>query len=182
MTRWLALLRAVNVGGTGKMIMEDLRAALTEAGLQNVESYIASGNIVFEAEAGADDLRGLFNNILATRFNVTGERTLLRSSSDMKRVVRMNPFPDAVKFRPSDLHVHFLHKPPFEQASLNLTSYKGRDKLRLEGQHLYIDYANGSGATDLSPRFLETALGTQGTSRNWNTVLKLQEMLQAAAP
>ena len=177
MTRWLALLRAVNVGGTGKLEMEDLRAALTEAGLAKVESYGASGNVVFASDLAEDALLSLITGILQTRFRLSGERALLRSSLAVARTIKLNPFPDAVTFRPSDLHVHFLHKPPLENAALNLTSYKGRERLRLDGQQLYIDYANGSGTSDLSPRFLEMALGTQGTSRNWNTVTRLHEML-----
>lgn len=178
MNRWLALLRAVNVGGTGKLLMDDLSLALTAAGLQDVNTHLASGNVVFRSDLDETELVPLFNDILQNRFGLKGERTLLRSAPVLSRVIKLNPFPDAARLRPDMLHVHFLSAPPAGTAELNLTSYKGPERLRLDGQQLYIDYPNGAGQSALTTRFLDTALASSGTARNWSTILKLADMLK----
>jgi uncharacterized protein (DUF1697 family) len=177
MNTWLVLLRAVNVGGTAKLTMEDLRASLTACGFSNVTTYIASGNITLKSELGAEEVAQSVNAVLNTQFNISGERSIVLTSAALRRVIKSNPFRDAAQNRPHMLHVHFLAKAAQANAEMNLTSYKGLERLRLDGHCLYVDYVNGAGTTALTGRFLETALGTTGTARNWNTVLKLVEML-----
>lgn len=177
MKRLIILLRAVNVGGTANLPMESLRLALTAADYHNVKTYIASGNIILDTALTAEDVQLQVNGILNSRFNISGERSIVRDSVAFNRTIKTNPFRDAAQQRPTMLHVHFLSSQPQPHAETNLTSYKGAERLRLDGPQLYIDYVNGAGQTALTGRFLETALGTSGTSRNWNTILKLSEML-----
>lgn len=173
---WVVLLRAVNVGGTGKLPMEDLKSALTSHGLENVRTYIASGNVIVDTDLDGETLRTTVNTILNTQFNISGERSIIVNLATLNRAINSNPFRDAAQQRPTMLHLHFLSSQPHANAETNLTSYKGPERLRLDGQHLYVDYINGAGTTALTGRFLETALGTTGTARNWNTVLHLAEM------
>lgn len=180
MRRLLILLRAVNVGGTAKLAMDGLRLALTDAGYQNVRSYIASGNIILDTERDAEDVRLQVNSILNSQFNISSERSIVRESNDIKRIIKSVPFRDAAQQRPNLLHVHFLSSQLHPNAETNLTSYKGGERLRLDGQHLYIDFVNDVGQSALTGRFLEAALGSSGTARNWNTVLKLADMLETA--
>ncbi len=158
--------------------MENFRAALTAAGFENVQSYIASGNIVLDTEHDTPHIQDTINEILLTQFNISGQRTLLRDALSLERLVKANPFKEAALSRPEKLHVHFLANLPPAQAETNLTSFKGPERLRLDQHHLYIDYINGAGDTALTARFLETALGGSGTARNWNTVVKLHAMAQ----
>jgi uncharacterized protein (DUF1697 family) len=176
MNRHIILLRAVNLGAIAKLPMEDLCAALTSAGFENVQSYIASGNVIVDTELSAEETRTSINAILNTQFNISGERAIMTDQAALVRIIKSNPFPEAAQHRPNMLHVHFLSAPPIGNAELNLTSYKGPEKIRLNDQQLYVDYINGAGTSALTGRFLETALGTTGTARNWNTVLKLAEM------
>jgi uncharacterized protein (DUF1697 family) len=176
MQRWIILLRAVNVGGTAKVPMEELRNALAAAGYGNVRSYIASGNLFVDTEQDDALVKQSVDGILNTQFSISGSRSILREGVDIHRIVKANPFRDVAQNRPEFLHVHFLASQPQANAEMNLTSYKGAERLRLDGQNLYINYVNGAGQSALTPRFLETALGTAGTARNWNTVLKLAEM------
>jgi uncharacterized protein (DUF1697 family) len=176
--RLLVLLRAVNVGGTAKLSMDELRLALTDAGYQNVKTYIASGNIIFDTDDNTEAVRLQVNSILNNQFNINGERSIVREITDIKRIIKTVPFRDAAQQRPNLLHVHFLSSHLHQSAETNLTSYKGVERLRLDGQHLYIDYVNDVGHSALTGRFLETALGSSGSSRNWNTILKLAEMLE----
>lgn len=176
MTRWVVLLRAVNVGGTAKLPMEEFGTALESEGFTKVESYIASGNIALESDQDAEFIRTRIDTLLNTTFKLSGERSLLRDAATLDRLIKQNPFPSAAANNSSFLHVHFLKHAATAQAELNLTSYKGPERLRLHGDHLFIDYPGGAGQSALTARFLETALGTTGTARNWNTVLKLAEM------
>jgi uncharacterized protein (DUF1697 family) len=176
MKRWIVLLRAVNVGGTAKLPMAALRDALTAAGFENVQSYIASGNLILDSADDEAATQQRINGLLQAQFGLSGARTLLRDVTTLQRLIKTNPFSDTARHHPEKLHVHFLLAAPQPNAETNLTSYKGPERLRLDGQHLTVDYVNGAGTSSLTARFLETALGTTGTSRNWNTVLKLAEM------
>jgi uncharacterized protein (DUF1697 family) len=180
MSSFIVLLRAVNVGGTAKVPMQDLREALMAAGFSNVRTYIASGNIYLDSDLGADAVCTEVDNVLNTKFGVSGARSIVRDVVMLKRVLKANPFLDAAQHRPQMLHVHFLASAPVAHAETNLTSYKGPERLRLDGLHLYVDYVNGAGSTSLSGRFLETALGVVSTSRNWNTVQKLADLVTDA--
>jgi uncharacterized protein (DUF1697 family) len=175
--RFLIVLRAVNVGGTAKLPMDDLRLALTAEGFHNVKTYIASGNIILDTTLNEEDVRLQVNSLLNGQFDISGDRCIVRDGTALNRTINTNPFPDAARQRPNMLHVHFLSDAPLANAETNLTSYKGAERLRLDGRQLFIDYGNGVGQSALTGRFLETALGCTGTSRNWNTVLKLAEML-----
>jgi uncharacterized protein (DUF1697 family) len=177
MTAFVALLRAINVGGNNKVGMEEFREHLTAAGLDDVQTYIASGNVVFSADQDVAILRDGIDGLLQDKFCLQGQRTVLRDARQFQRVIKQNPYVFAARDRPNMLHVHFLMQPPRDGAEVALTSYKGVEKMRLDGDVLYIDYLDGVGQSQLTPRFLEQALGTMGTSRNWNTVLKLNEML-----
>ena len=180
MKTYVALLRAVNVGGTGKVPMEELRQHLTTAGLESVETYIASGNVVFQSELSVSHQCEIIDGILHQHFGLTGKRATIRDAVQLQRLVKHNPYTSAAAARPNLLHVHFLMQHPRDGADVALTSFKGPERMRLDGDILYIDYPNGAGQSQLTPRFLEQALGTVGTSRNWNTVLKLAEMANAA--
>ena len=178
MKRFLILLRAINVGGTAKLPMEELRVALTAEGFHNVRTYIASGNIILDTVLHEEDICLQVNDLLNKQFNISGERCIVRDGVALSRTIKSNPFRDAAQQRPNMLHVHFLSSQPLPNAETNLTSYKGPERLRLDGQQLFIDYGNGVGQSALTGRFMETALGCSGTSRNWNTILKLAEMLE----
>jgi uncharacterized protein (DUF1697 family) len=178
MTRWLILLRAVNVSGVEKLVMADLASALMEDGFHNVQSYLISGNIILDSALNADDVRLSCNRVLNMRFNLSGERCLVRDLASLHHTIKSNPFRDAAQYRPQMLHVHFCAATPQSNAEINLTSYKGVERLRLEGAQVFIDYVNGTENSALTPRFLDTALGTAGTSRNWNTLLQLGALMR----
>lgn len=177
MKQLLVLLRAVNVGGAAKLSMDELRSALIAAGFENVKTYVQSGNIILGSRLEAEDVRLHVDSMLNKLFNISGERSIVRDCVTLNRTIKSNPFREAALQRPNLLHVHFLSAQPLPHAETNLTSYKGAERLRLDGQQLYIDYVNGAGQSALTGRFLESALGCPGSSRNWNTVLKLAELM-----
>ncbi len=179
MAVFIALLRAINVSGTGKLPMKELKAACEEAGLSQVSTYIASGNLVFGSDKSAAAVKTLITDLLRDRFRLAKNHTLIRTQRDLAKVIAGNPFADAAAERPSLLVVNFLDGLPHAGAADALANFGGPERLHLDGEHLYVDYAVGIGRSKLTPAFLEKALKVPVTGRNWNTTNKLLEMARA---
>jgi len=179
MAVFIALLRAVNVGGTGRLPMQDLKAACEKAGLRQVSTYIASGNVVFNSDKSAAAVKGLITDLLRDQFGLAKNPTLIRTPRKLATVIAGNPFAAAAAKRPNLLMVNFLDGLPPPGAADALSAYDGPERLQLDGDHLYIDYAEGAARSKLTPAFLAKTLQVPATSRNWNTTNKLLEMARA---
>jgi uncharacterized protein (DUF1697 family) len=182
MAVFIALLRAVNVGGTGKLPMQELRAALQSAGLRRVSTYIASGNVVFDTDKPAAAVKTLISELLRDRFGLTKNHAFIRTPRQFAGVIAGNPFAAAAAKRPNLLMVNFLDGRPPPGAAAALAAYDGPEQLQLAGDHLYIDYAEGVARSKLTPAFLDKALQVPATGRNWNTTNKLLDMARALEP
>ncbi len=179
MTIFIALLRAINVSGTSKLPMKELKAACEEAGLKDVSTYIASGNVVFDSDKSAAAVKTLIADLLRKRFGLTKNHTLIRTPHDLAKVIAGNPFADAAVERPNLLMINFLDGRPQAGAAAALAAFDGPERLHLGGAHLYVDYAEGVGRSKLTPAFLDKTLKVPTTGRNWNTVNKLLEIARA---
>ena len=176
MSVFIAVLRAINVGGTGKLPMKDLKAACEAAGLLKVETYIASGNLVFEHDGTAEEVQAIIAGILRDSFGLTKNHTLIRAPEALARALADNPFPDAASDRPASLMLQFLEAVPPDGAAEALARWTGPERAHLSGDHLSVDYVEGVGRSKLLPAVLERLLKVAGTARNWNTSRKLLEM------
>ncbi len=181
MSRYVALIRGINVGGRNKLPMNDLRLALAALGHTNVETYLQSGNALFTAPEAdptsmAQEIEGHLESQLALDVKV-----LIRSPADLAEVVAHNPLLEA-RAEPAKLHVAFLSGPPDPKrlAELDPSSF-APDTFRAGRQEIYLWYPNGSGRTKLTGTLLERRLGLTATARNWNTVVKLLERSSAGA-
>lgn len=165
-TIYVALLRAVNVGGTGLLPMSELRAMCEAAGFEDVRTYIASGNAVFRAKVGADKVKAALEKALA---NYAGKPVgvLVRTHDELAAVIAANPFPEAAGNR---LLVTFLDAPPPADA-LDRASGQGGERIALGRREIYIDF--GEGIRDSK---LKVPAAKAGTARNLNTVAKLAAM------
>jgi uncharacterized protein (DUF1697 family) len=175
MTRYVALLRGINVGGRKKLSMGDLRHALSALGYEDVETYLQSGNALFSApESDLDALARQIEEALKTQLDMD-VKVLLRTPTDLAEVVEANPFPGATA-EASKLHVAFLSATPDagKVAELDPARFEP-DELRVGERAVYLWYPNGAGRSKLTNDVLERKLGVTATSRNWNTVLKLLE-------
>jgi uncharacterized protein (DUF1697 family) len=181
MAVFIALLRAVNVGGTGRLPMQELKAACAEAGLGRVSTYIASGNVVFETDKSAPAAKSLLTELLRDRFGLTRNHTLIRTPHSLAAVIAGNPFAAAATERPNWLMVNFLDGLPPAGVADALRAYRGPEQLRLDGAHLYIDYAQGVARSKLTA-FLDKTLQVPATGRNWSTTNRLLEMARALEP
>jgi uncharacterized protein (DUF1697 family) len=165
-TIWVALLRAVNVGGTGKLPMVELRDMCAAAGFAEVRTYIASGNVVFRAPGTETKVKAALEAALARYFGKP-VGVLVRTHAQLVAVVAANPFPDAAGNR---LTVSFLDAPPPPDA-LDYVSHRQGERIALGQRELYVDYGEGMRESKLKIPAAKT-----GTARNLNTVRQLVEM------
>jgi uncharacterized protein (DUF1697 family) len=173
----VAFLRAVNVGGTGKLAMADLRALAEDIGLRAPKTLLQSGNLVVDARAKSPKaLEALLEKELAARLDLACA-VMVRSASQMKALVQRNPFPKEARTDPARLQVFFLKKTatPADVAGLN-AAIKGREAAKGHGGEVFIHYPDGMGRSKLTNAVVERALGSAGTARNWNTITKLLEI------
>lgn len=175
----IALLRAVNVSGTGKLPMAELRGACTAAGLRRVQTYIASGNLLFESDHDAIGARELVTTILRERFGLVKNDVIVRSPDQLDAVIANNPMAETAVDRPNLYYASFLADSPAADAPARLASWPGPERMVLADGHVYIDYPQGAGTSKLTPNVLERMLGTASTARNWNTVRKLAELARS---
>ncbi|MCH7699241.1 MAG: DUF1697 domain-containing protein [Chloroflexi bacterium] len=176
----IALLRGVNVGGHKKVAMSDLRDFIRELGFDGVRSLIQSGNLVFQGSArtGAD-LERMLEVAAQERLDL---RTtfFVRTAKEWEAIIARNPFPDAAENDPNHLVVMCLKDtPPLNAVQALQDAIRGPETVRAVGRHLYIVYPAGIGRSKLTIKLIEAKLGTQGTGRNWNTVLKLAALMEA---
>lgn len=173
MSTQAALLRAVNVGGTGSVAMADLRAAAEKAGLKNARTLLASGNLIFAGAKAPAATENLLEAAVAKTFGLTTD-IFVRTASEIAAVVAANPFPKEAKNDPGRLVVVFMREAPSVAAFKALqAAIKGPETVRGDGRHAYIVYPDGQGRSKLTAAVIARHLGTPGTARNWNTVLKL---------
>lgn len=172
MAAFIALLRAVNVGGTGKLPMSDLRALCEELGYAKVRTYIASGNVVFQSgQPEAEVKAGLEAALKAYAGKPVG--VLVRSVAEMREVLAGNPFPNAAANRTVAI---FLDAPPPADALDNVTG-RNAEELQLGKREIYVHYGDGMGQSKLKIPAAKT-----GTARNMNTVAKLVELAEQLSP
>lgn len=167
MQTYVAFLRAVNVGGTGKLPMESLRAMCTDAGFVAPRTYIASGNVVFETNRTERDIKAELEARLQ-QYAGKPVGVIIRSAVEIAAMVQGNPFPDQPGSRVTVLFSDLL--PPNDP--LEGASGVTREQVRLGRRGFFIYYPDGQADTRLRLPAM-----TSGTARNMNTVSKIHAML-----
>ena len=182
MTVAVGLLRGVNVGGKNKIRMEALRALGESLGFEAPRTFIQSGNVVFRTRAR--DLRQLAPRLEKAIESGHGFRpaVVLRTLAQMRSVVARNPFGGREDIDPARLLVLFLADQPTAATRRRVLAMKtDPEELRLDGREMFIYFPLGMGRAKLPVARIEKTLGTNGTGRNWNTVLKLVEIAERMA-
>lgn len=178
MARRIALLRAVNVGGR-KLPMAQLRALCADLGWEDIETYIQSGNLVFSAPGKAETLEAQLEKAIEERFGMEVP-VMVRTASQWAGYVSANPFPKAAEDEPNRLQLLVSKDPPKVDAAEKLMERAlAGESVKAAGGALWFHFPEGVGTSKLVPALIDKAAGSPSTSRNWRTVLKLQEMAQA---
>ena len=172
MTRYIALLRGINVGGHNKVPMPALRETCESIGCTEVSTYIQSGNVVLTSALGAKKLRDALEAAITERLGVSPV-VVIRTNKQLADVFAGNPFPDA---DPNHLHVAFLSEKPEagQVAALADLNYPPED-LAIRGTEAYFLLPNGIGRAKI-PELFGRRVKTPATVRNWRTVNKLLQM------
>lgn len=176
MTRYVALLRGINVGGHRRVPMAELRDVLTGLGWDAVATHLNSGNAVFTtAPTDPGALAAALEKALAGHFGFTVE-CLVRSGEELRDVRRRCPFPAADR-DPAKLLVLFADREP-EPALLDRVDPAAHapDEFRLDGREIYCWFPNGMGRSKLPDALNAATRGHVLTGRNWRTVSKLAEL------
>jgi uncharacterized protein (DUF1697 family) len=166
MGSFVALLRAVNVGGTGKLPMSDLKALCEELGFGAVRTFIASGNVVFTSRKSEAAIKAALEKQLAT-YAGKPVGVLVRSAAEMAQVLSDNPFPKAA---PNRVMALFLDGAPPADTLAGLRGQRD-EQIQLGRREIYIHYGQGMGTSKLVIPAAKT-----GTARNMNTVATLAKM------
>jgi uncharacterized protein (DUF1697 family) len=170
--RWVALLRAVNLGARNKVPMAELRSLLEDAGYGTVRTYIASGNVLLDGPRSRTALAAELERLVAKAFGVD-TTAILRTPKELASVVAGHPFGADT----SHSHVVFLAAKPARDAARRLAALDpSPDRAVLSGADVYLEYPSGYSGSRLSAAQLERLLAVQGTHRNWRTVVALAEL------
>jgi uncharacterized protein (DUF1697 family) len=171
---WIALLRGVNVGGNRMVAMADLRALLASLGFDRPRSLLQSGNLVFDGPRRSPAaLEARIQAAVAKHAGFEPE-IFVRTAAEWHDLVAGNPFAEAAAHDPGHLLVMCFRRAPSaaEVASLR-AAITGPERVEAIGRHAYFVYPAGVGTSKLTNAVIERRLGSPGTARNWNTVLKL---------
>jgi uncharacterized protein (DUF1697 family) len=169
MTAYVALIRAVNVSGTGKLPKEDLKAMGEGCGFANCRTFINSGNLLFTSDLGEADIKhGMQQRVAA--FLGKPAPVYVRSAKEMAEAVARDPFTDD---KPSRRFAHFIDEQP-AQAMLDEARDVQGERMALGPRLIYVSYGEGIGKSKLKLPAVK-----QGTSRNMNSVAKIADLLAA---
>ncbi|MEX2599610.1 MAG: DUF1697 domain-containing protein [Dehalococcoidia bacterium] len=178
MPRTVAMLRGINVGGRNKVAMSQLRELFARVGFLNTETYLQSGNVVFDS--GTKDITRIGEELQRELQETLGLplMVLIRTAHELDELVRGNPFLLREHVDPSALHVTFLAASPTpgSLAAIPPGLDDGEDQWSAEGANVYVYCPNGYGRTKLNNGLFERKLKTVATTRNWKTVLALRDM------
>ena len=178
MPTYAAMLRGINVSGHNPIKMEQLRTLCNSLGFQNAETYVQSGNIVFQttAENPAAVSKSISGAILESfGFDVP---VIVRTSKEIRRVIANNPFLKEKKIDLSKLHVTFLSETPQKGSLKKLEALAiSPDQFYSAPHEIYLYCPAGYGLSKLSNKAIEKALSVNATTRNWKTTNTLMEMV-----
>lgn len=174
MQTYISILRGINVSGQKPVRMADLKSLYESLGFGNVETYVQSGNVVFDSEE-------IDSEILTKSIEGQIEKTfefavpvLVHSADDFLRVIKNHPFKEE---EPVRVLVTFLYQHPEQSKLDDLSRYEDKvDKFAIGEQEIFLFCPGGYGKTKLSNTFFEKKLSVIATTRNWKTVNALYQM------
>lgn len=177
MDTFVALLRGINVGGKNMIPMAELKSVLSARGLEDVVTYIQSGNVVFRSTGAGRAVAAGIEQQIAESFGIT-VAVLMRTPAELAEIAESNPFLGGEADH-SRLHVVFLASTPTAKATAQLDPERSPpDEFSVRGREIYLHLPNGAARSKLTIDYFERRLEVAATARNWKTLLKLLELSQ----
>lgn len=175
MAKLVVLLRAINVGGHSKLPMAGLRSLLGELGYEDIATVLQTGNVVLSSPRPAGETGAEIEQAVADRLGVKSQ-VIVRTRSEFLSLVKRNPFPEETDGK--KLHVAFLAgKPDTEELKKIDRDVLLPERFEVIGKQIYLHLPNGMGRTKIFGKITDKRLGTASTLRNWNTVMKLADLV-----
>jgi len=176
---YIALLRAVNLAGRNRVAMSDLRELLGALRFDDCRTLLQSGNLIFRSSArSAAEIERTLEREAKTRLGLDAD-FFIRTADEWAALVKRNPFRAEAARDPARLLAMCFKAAPEAAAVKELqAAIRGREVVRVDGRQGYIFYPDGVGRSRLTHTLIERKLGTRGTGRNWNTVLKLAALVK----
>lgn len=174
MRTYIGMIRAIGPETHKVMPMAGLRDGSLRAGLADVSTYIATGNLLFRYGGDEAAAAAVVAGVLAG-FGLANP-VFVRTPADLEAVLAACPFPDAAAERPERLLVSFMDGPAENGRIEALAAHPGPERVAAVGRELVIDYAEGIGRSKLTPAVVERRIGRPGTARNWTTVTRLADL------
>ncbi|MDN3664334.1 DUF1697 domain-containing protein [Algibacter miyuki] len=177
MKTYIALLRGINVGGKNKILMAELRSLLVGMGLENVKTYIQSGNILFNAEDNTCvELETQINIAILSKFNLDVP-VLVKTPEDLQHIFDSCPFSEEEK--QNSYFMMLYSKPENNLVETVLEIEYQNERVNISGSCIYFYASHGYGRTKYNTNFFERKLKVTATARNYKTMLKLLELSHA---
>ncbi len=179
MKTYIAILRGINVSGHNIIKMDELKTSLHSLNLINIETYIQSGNIVFDYDnTNQDKLIFMLENNIRQTFGID-VTLIIRSAEQMTKIFKNNPFINTRNEDVNKLHVTFFSKSPDQEVLMNILNNTFLpDEFIVNDDIAYLFCPNGYGNTKINNSFFEKKLKVSATTRNWKTVSQLMLMAQ----
>ncbi|HTS08318.1 MAG TPA: DUF1697 domain-containing protein [Candidatus Eisenbacteria bacterium] len=175
----ISMLRGVNVGAHNRIKMDDLRALYKSLKLEDPQTYVQSGNVIFRTkEKNLLQLSKKIQDAIEQKFKFRPE-VILRTTDEFRSAIAASPFADRPELEPGKILVSFLAGAPPREAHTAFDRFKQYpEEVHLKGCELYIYFPNGAGQSNLPWSSLEKLLKVTGTARNLNSVRKMLEMAE----
>jgi uncharacterized protein (DUF1697 family) len=168
----IVLLRGVNVGGRNKLAMPALRDALQAAGMENIVTYVQSGNVVLDSAVKADALVRACEGVIADEFGLD-VGVVVRTRAELAKIVERNPLGDVAE-QDKLYQVTFCARKPAKAALAKVAERAvPGERLLAHGREIYAWFPHGVGRSKLAAQLGKQDLGGLTTARNWTTVNKL---------
>ncbi len=176
MKRKIAILRGINVGGKRKILMADLKSLCEKLGWENLETYIQSGNLIFNSNKQNLELENSLQSAITEKFGFDVP-VILRTVDEIERAITNNPFYKKDNVDLDRLFLVFLKNTPTKENRIKAESYNYEpDKFIITKKEVYVFCEGQYHKSKLTNNFFESKLKTTATTRNWKTVLKLLEL------
>ncbi len=175
--KYVVLIKGINVGSRNRIKMADLVDSLNNIGLNNMKTYLQSGNIIFDHDSfDTSNIAQFIESIISQKFGLN-VNVIIRKEDEIESIIENNPFIKDPDIELDKLHVTFLEEIPDKQLILNLNIKKGEnERFEFKGKEIYLYLPNGYSRTKLTNNNFEKKLKITATTRNWKTVNKLLEL------
>lgn len=179
MEKYVVFLRGINVGGNNLINMTDLKNALSKNQFENVRTYINSGNVVFHSNESKNKVKEIFAKTIKAKFSLMIDM-IVKTQKELDKIISNNPF-DAEKENDNSKRavVMLSDKVDKEKAVLFRSDRRIAENYYHKDDLLYIYYHDGAGRSKFTNAYIEKKTNVISTARNWNTILKMDEMMRA---